>query len=201
MSKLTIGLTGGIGSGKSFISEQFEALGIPVRDADQVARDVVAPGTPALAEIAEHFGADFIDASGQLNRRKMREHVFANPTELRLLEAITHPRIYEGLRDWRDAQTTPYCMISIAILLETRMKRLIDRVLVVDASVETQRQRLMKRDGIDADLADRMIKAQASRETRLAAANEVIVNDGGDADTVAQVQKLHRQYLEIAAGT
>lgn len=200
MSKLTIGLTGGIGSGKSFISAQFEALGVPVMDADQVARDVVVPGSPGLAEIIEHFGPSFVGADGQLDRRKMREHVFANPTELRLLEAILHPRIYDRLREWRDAQTAPYCMISIAILLETRMRKLMDRVLVVDATVETQMERLTKRDGITADLASRMIKAQVTRETRLASANDVILNDAGGADPAQQVAKLHQAYLQIAAG-
>lgn len=197
MSQLTIGLTGGIASGKTLVADAFIALGVPVLDADQVARDVVAPGEPALAQIAAAFGADALQADGTLDRRRMRERVFADPAELRRLEAITHPAIRARMRAWRDAQTTPYCILSVAILVESpRMRDLVDRVLVVDVPVATQLARLTARDSVGATLAQQMIAAQASREQRLAAADEVIANDGTVEQTRAAVAALHRRYTE-----
>lgn len=197
MSQLTIGLTGGIASGKTLVADAFIALGVPVLDADQVARDVVAPGEPALAQIAAAFGADALQADGRLDRRRMRERVFADPAELRRLEAITHPAIRARMRAWRDAQTTPYCILSVAILVESpRMRDLVDRVLVVDVPVATQLARLTARDSVGATLAQQMIAAQASREQRLAAADEVIANNGTVEQTRAAVAALHRRYTE-----
>ncbi|WP_428310416.1 dephospho-CoA kinase [Hydrocarboniphaga sp.] len=196
MSRLTIGLTGGIASGKTLVGDAFVALGVPVLDADQVARDVVAPGEPALALIAEAFGADALAADGTLDRRRMRERVFGNPDELRRLEAITHPAIRRRMRHWRDAQTTPYCMLSVAILVEApKMRELVDRVLVVDVPVATQMARLTARDTVDETLARQMIAAQASREQRLAAADDVIVNDASVEQTLITVRTLHERYL------
>lgn len=194
---LTVGLTGGIASGKSLVCAQFEALGVPVLDADQVSREVVAPPSPALDEIAQRFGREFLDAQGQLDRRRMREHVFSDSSARKDLEAILHTRIYEGLRAWRDRQTAPYCILSVAILLESGMKTLIDRVLVVDVPVETQFERLLRRDGVSAELARSMIAVQASREARLAAADDVIHNDGTAAQTALQVEQLHGKYLSL----
>lgn len=196
---LTIGLTGGIASGKSLAQGEFEALGVPVLDADQVAREVVAPGSPGLAAIAQHFGADFLQADGQLDRRRMREHVFGKPQALKELEAITHPLIRQRMRDWLGTQTAPYCLLSVAILIEARMQDLVHRVLLVDAPEATQLARLQQRDGIDAELARRMLAAQASRAQRLAAAHDVIVNDGTAAVVRESVRLLHRYYLDLAA--
>ncbi|MGH8447553.1 MAG: dephospho-CoA kinase, partial [Solimonas sp.] len=173
---LTIGLTGGVASGKSLVQTAFERLGVPVLDADQVARAVVAPGSPGLAAIAETFGAGFILASGEMDRRRMREHVFADPAELKRLEGITHPLIRARLRQWRDAQTAPYCMLSVAILIEAKMHDLVDRVLLVDAPVDVQLARLLRRDGITEALARQMLAAQLDRETRLAGAHDVLLN-------------------------
>lgn len=198
MSNLTVGLTGGIASGKSLVATQFESLGVPVLDADQVSRDVVVPGAPALAEIAAHFGSQFIDASGQLDRRKMREHIFQDSAARQQLEAILHPRIRQQMKLWRDAQQTPYCILSVAILLETGMRSLVDRVLVVDTLVENQVTRLTQRDDITPELAHSMIAAQASRETRLSAADDVIHNASEIADTLRQVTDLHCFYLRIS---
>lgn len=195
-SKLTLGLTGGIASGKTLVADAFIALGVPVLDADHVARDVVAPGEPALALIAEAFGAEALQADGTLDRRRMRERVFGNPAELKRLEAITHPAIRQRMRDWRDAQTAPYCILSVAILVEApRMRELVDRVLVVDVPVATQMARLTARDTVDPALARQMIAAQASREQRLAAADDIIVNDGSIEQTLAAVKALHERYL------
>ena len=195
---LAIGLTGGVASGKSTVALHFERLGAPVLDADQVAREVVALGSPGLAQIAQHFGAEFLLADGSLDRRRMRERVFADPAALRELEAITHPLMRERIRAWRDAQTTPYCMLSAAILVETRMDVLVERILVVDVPVEAQMARLVGRDGIAEPLARQMIAAQASREQRLARAHDVLDNTGPESAMAPQVERLHRLYLRFA---
>lgn len=200
MSKLTIGLTGGIASGKTLVADAFVERGVPVLDADQVARDVVMPGEPALGEIAETFGAEYLQADGSLDRRKLRQRVFGDPAALKRLEAITHPRIRARMRSWLAAQTTPYCILSVAILVEAGMRPLVDRVLLVDVPVEHQMRRLTVRDGIEETLARQMIAAQASREQRLAAADDVLVNDGSPEQALARVAELHRFYLELAVG-
>ena len=198
MSQLTIGLTGGIASGKSLVESQFRALGVPVLDADQVSRDVVAPPSDALNEVAERFGAEFITAEGTLDRRRMRELVFSDASAKQRLEAILHPHIRQRLKQWRDAQTAPYCIISVAILLETGMRTLVDRVLVIDVPVETQMLRLTVRDGIAETLASSMIAAQTHRQVRLDAAHDVIQNTGTVEQTQGEVARLHRLYLELA---
>lgn len=195
---LTVGLTGGVASGKSIAAAEFEALRVPVLNADQVARDVVAKGSAALERIRERFGAEFLQADGTLDRRRMRAHVFADPAARRELEQITHPAIRERLLQWRDAQRTPYCVLDVAILIEARFDALVDRVLVIDTTPELQRQRLVARDGIAEALADQMLAAQATREQRLARAHDVIVNTG-PVDRLRQgVRTLHAFYLEIA---
>lgn len=199
MSRFTVGLTGGIASGKTLVASHFEALGVPVLDADQVSREVVAPASPALAKIAEVFGPEFIDSSGQLDRRRMREHVFADAQARARLEGLLHPLIRARLLAWRDAQTTPYCILSVAILLESGMHTLVDRILVVDTAVEIQMDRLVRRDQLSAELALNMIAAQTTRETRLAAAHDVVDNSSTAEDTRQQVQALHQSYLQLAA--
>ncbi|HSW13719.1 MAG TPA: dephospho-CoA kinase [Solimonas sp.] len=198
MPRLTIGLTGGVASGKSLIGDFFAELGVPVLDADQVARDVVAPGAPALLEIARSFGRQFLQADGQLDRRRMRERVFGDVEARRSLEAITHPHIRKRLTQWRDAQASAYCILSVAILVEAGMRELVDRVLVVDVLPETQLQRLTARDNINEDLGQKMIQAQASRRERLAAAHDVILNTGSIAAARTAVEELHAYYLGIA---
>lgn len=199
MSTLTIGLTGGIASGKSMVGDHFEKLGVPVLDADQVSREVVLPGAPALAELVRHFGPDILDEAGQLNRRRMRERVFGDVDARRQLEAILHPHISRRLRAWRDAQTAPYAILSVAILLESGMHELVDRVLVVDTPPETQLERLRGRDNIDETLARQMLAAQFPREQRLKAAHDIILNTRLPAETLEQVERLHHAYLQLAA--
>jgi dephospho-CoA kinase len=196
---LVVGLTGGVASGKSTVGELFMAAGVPLLDGDHVAREVVAPPSPALAAIAARFGAEYLLPDGGLDRRRLRERVFGDPAALRELEAITHPLIRQRILDWHAAQTAPYCILSVAILLEAGMDRLSDRVLVVDVPVATQLQRLVGRDGIAEPLAQQMIAAQASRERRLARADDVLDNSGDPARLPAQVARLHALYLEIAA--
>ena len=196
---LRIGLTGGIASGKSLAQALFEALGVSVLDADQVARDVVAIGSPALAQIAAQFGAQFLLPDGSLDRRRMREHVFAHADARKQLEAITHPAIRAQMRAWCAAQTAPYCMLSVAILVEGSMLAMVDRVLVVDVPVETQLQRLMARDDADLTLARQMLAAQTSREARLAKAHDVLLNTGTVETLREAVKTMHAFYLQIAA--
>lgn len=198
-SPLTVGLTGGIASGKSLAASAFAALGVPVLNADLVAREVVAPGTPGLAQIRERFGAEFLTPSGELDRRRMREHVFGNVAERRALEQITHPAIRTRLLEWRDAQAAPYCILDVPILVESGMDALVDRILVVDTPPAVQEQRLVARDRIAPELARQMLAAQATRDARLASADDVITNDGPIEAVDRAVARLHAFYLELSA--
>jgi dephospho-CoA kinase len=196
---LVVGLTGGVASGKSTVGELFMQFGAPLLDGDHVAREVVAPPSPALAAIAARFGPEFLLADGSLDRRRLRERVFGDPSALRELEAITHPLIRQRILAWHAAQTAPYCILSVAILLEAGMDRLSDRILVVDVPVAAQMERLTGRDGIAEPLARQMIAAQASREQRLGRGDDVIDNTRPREALSPQVERLHRLYLRLAA--
>ena len=194
-----VALTGGIAAGKSAVSHRFEALGVHVHDADHAARAVVAPGTQGLAAIVDQFGAGVLDIAGQLDRRAMRELVFAQPDARLKLEAIVHPRVREWLTERVIAESRPYCLLAIPLLAENIAHyRWIDRVLLVDAPESTQVERLMLRDGIDETLALRMLAQQASRVERLALADDVIENDGDESKLDEAVGQLHLKYLAIA---
>lgn len=202
MSRYVVGLTGGIAAGKSEVTRRFEALGIVVADADLAARAVVATGSPALATIAERFGAQMLQADGSLDRARLRAHVFADPAERTALEAITHPAIRRLMQQQCEQAASPYALAAIPLLTEVGGRTAypwLDRVLLVDAPEAVQHARLMQRDGIDAALADQMIAAQASRAQRLALADDVVVNDGKPDDLQAQVEALHAKYLSEAA--
>lgn len=198
MRPFTVGLTGGIASGKSLVESAFRALGVPVLDADQVAREVVQPGTPGLAAVLARFGEDLQRPDGQLDRRALREKVFADDAARRDLEQLLHPLIGERLEAWRAAQTAPYVIWSIAILLESRFRRDVDFILVVDVPEALQHTRLITRDGIDAALATRMIEAQASRRQRQVAADGLIDNSGSVEATRQQVADWHARLLAHA---
>lgn len=195
---LVIGLTGGIASGKSTAGNAFIALGVPLLDGDHVAREVVAPPSPALTAIAARFGAEYLLADGTLDRRRLRERVFADTAARQELEAITHPLIRQRILAWRDAQTAPYCILSVAILVESGMSQLVDRILVVDVPQTVQLNRLVMRDGIAEPLARQMIAAQASRSGRLARADDVIDNTRPPQALLPQVARLHQLYLQLA---
>ncbi|MEN5042082.1 dephospho-CoA kinase [Stenotrophomonas sp. TWI1149] len=202
MSRFVIGLTGGIAAGKSEVSRRFEALGITVADADLAARAVVAPGSEGLARIAAHFGTDILLADGQLDRAALRARIFDSAQDRQALEAITHPAIRQQLRQACAQAEGPYAIAAIPLLTEAGGRQQypwLDRILVVDVPVAVQHARLMQRDGIDAALADRMIAAQASREARLALADDVVVNDGHPDHLQAHVERLDRAYRELAA--
>jgi dephospho-CoA kinase len=195
-----VALTGGVAAGKSAVAQRFEALGIRVYDADVAAREVVAPREPALAEIEFVFGAGVLNADGSLDRRAMREQVFADPVARKKLEAIIHPRVRAWLRRRVGMDRGPYCMLAIPLLVENLDEYAwVDRVLLVDAPEALQIERLMQRDGIDREAAQRMLEAQSSRKQRRTIAGDVIVNDGEEAALDAQVAALHARYLEFAA--
>ena len=196
---LRIGLTGGIASGKSTVADMFADLGIPVIDTDLIARDVVAPGQPALQEIREAFGAGVIAEDGSLDRPAMRALVFAEDGARRRLEAILHPRIRASTREQADAAGGPYQIIVVPLLLESSLRAFVDRVLVVDCEEETQVARLLSRDAESESQARRILAAQASRAERLAIADDVIANEGDLDDTREQVRRLHRRYLDEAS--
>jgi dephospho-CoA kinase len=193
-----VGLTGGIASGKSTVASLFAALGVPIVDTDLLAREVVAVGSPLLPQIAEHFGREVLLADGSLDRRALRERIFADDAERRWLEALTHPAIRE-LTDARcESARGPYVIVAIPLLVETRGGGRFDRVLVVDATPELQLARLVARDGLTRAAAERMLAAQVSREQRLAAADDVIANDGDVARLRDQVERLHLRYRAAA---
>jgi dephospho-CoA kinase len=191
---LLIALTGGIASGKSAVADLFAKLGVPVLDTDQIARDIVEPGAPALAQLVAEFGADILDASGRLDRARMRERVFRSPDQRKQLEAITHPAIRAELARRSAAAGGDYQIHVIPLLAEGGRADLYDRVLVVDVPPLHQLQRLMARDGASAEQAQRILDAQASREQRLEIADDVIVNTGALEDLQGFVETLHRNY-------
>lgn len=198
-SPMLIALTGGIASGKSAVAALFAEKGVPVFDTDQIARDVVEPGTPALAQIVAEFGSDVLGADGRLDRKRMREIVFADDEKRKRLEAITHPAIRAELaRRSREADGL-YQIHVIPLLIESGRAEAYDRVLVVDVPEETQIQRLQQRDGTDEDGARRILAAQATRAERLSAADDVIVNTGTLEDLRGFVDTLHENYEMLAA--
>lgn len=196
---LRIGLTGGIASGKTAVAHAFERRGVPVIDTDQLARDVVEPGRPALAAVVAAFGADVLDADGRLDRRRLRARVFADAAERRRLEGILHPAIRAELAARVAAVTAPYVVIGIPLLVENGLQRTVDRVLVVDVPRETQLERLLARDAETPEGAQAILAAQATREARLAVAHDVLTNTGTLAMLDAAVAELHSRYLELAA--
>jgi dephospho-CoA kinase len=196
---LVVAVTGGIASGKSALTARFEALGVPVADADAAARAVVEPGTTALAEIVETFGDEVLTADGRLDRRALRARVFANESERRRLEAIVHPRVREWLAAAVSSWRTSYGLLSVPLLAENAAAyRWVDRVLVVDVAPEVQIERLIKRDDVDRALAEAMLAAQVTREQRLAIADDVHDASGSIDALPARVAELHARYLELA---
>ena len=195
---LIVGLTGGIGSGKSTVAERFAARGVPCIDADQLTRDLVEPGEPLLERLVATFGEGILDAQGRLDRRRLRERVFADPVERRRLEALMHPAVYAAMRERIAALDAPYCLLVIPLLVETGAQSRVHRVLVVDVDEATQRARTAARDGVSPEQVDAILASQASRAERLAAADDVIDN-GGDRDALeARVEALHHRYLALA---
>ena len=178
---LVVGLTGGIGSGKSTAAAYFQQLGVPVIDADQIAHDLVTPGQPALTQIADQFGQHILTEDGQLDRAKLRECVFADPQQRHRLESLLHPLIREEIRRRIARLQTPYVIVAIPLLVETQQFDLVDRVLVIDTEQQLQIERVRQRDHLDSEAIMAILQAQASREQRLARADDIIVNNGDKA--------------------
>ncbi len=193
-----VALTGGIASGKSTVADMFAELGITVIDTDVISREVVQIGQPALHEIQERFGNQVIDAAGNLDRRALRGIVFADEQARMDLEAILHPRIGAETRRQADAATGPYQIIVVPLLVGSPLLGFVDRVLVVDCDEDLQVQRLLARDTETVEQARRILAAQASREARLAIADDVIVNDTSLDHTRYQVRELHERYRRMA---
>ena len=196
-----IGLTGGIASGKTAVARAFESLGILVADADLAAREAVAPGSEGLAEVVAAFGREVLDANDALDRAAMRKRVFGDDAARKRLEAIVHPRVREMLARQCSQAASPYAIAAIPLLAEVGGRAAypwLQRILVVDVPVDLQRERLTQRDGIDASLADKMIAAQATREQRLAIADDILVNTGSLDDLPRHVAALDARYRTLA---
>jgi dephospho-CoA kinase len=194
----TVGLTGGIGSGKSAVAQLFRQHGVTVVDADQAAREVVLPGTPALAKIRAHFGAAVLNDDGSLNRAWLRNAVFAEPEQRQWLEALLHPAIAELIGKALNNAAGSYAILESPLLLETSQHTLVDRVLVVDVSEATQVARAARRDGNDEAQIRAIMDAQISRHERLGRADDIIDNDGPLAALEPAVAALHQRYLALA---
>jgi len=192
---LVVGVTGGIGSGKSEATRRFEALGITVVDADVAARIIVEPGGSALAAIADHFGSDIIAADGTLDRAALRQRIFADDAERHWLERLTHPLIGEEIRNQLDASRSDYSILSSPLLLETQQKNLVDCVVVVDVPEDVQLERATARDANSEDQIRRIMAAQMSREQRLEMADIVIDNSKPLAELDEIVSELHKEFL------
>lgn len=197
-SHFRVGLTGGIGSGKSTVAAAFAALGITVVDADMVAREVVAPGSDALAQISAFFGPQVLGADGQLDRARLRAIVFADSAAKDWLNQLLHPRIRRQMLALLDNATSPYRILVAPLLLENQLHLLVDVVLVVDVAPETQLSRTMQRDQNSAELVQSIMAAQCNRAERLAAADYVIDNEAPPAMLADKVAKLHQVFLQLA---
>ncbi|CAJ1778765.1 Dephospho-CoA kinase [Aeromonas dhakensis] len=195
-----VAITGGIGSGKTTVANQFAELGIEVVDADIIAREVVEPGSPALAAIAAHFGADVIAPDGRLDRRQLRERVFTDPQAKGWLNALLHPLIRSEMQRQCAAARSPYCLLVVPLLVENRLTALANRVLVIDVDEATQIERTCRRDGVSREQAEAILAAQASRTERLAAADDVLDNQNGTPEAIkSRIFALHETYLAFAS--
>jgi len=194
-----IGLTGGIASGKSTAAKFFGALGVPILDSDQIARDVVEPGQPPLERLVERFGPTILTPDGHLDRPALRDIVFSDPMARADLEALTHPAIGAAMEARSAAAGGPYQVLVIPLLVEKNLSTHVDRVLVVDCDEDLQVRRLRDRDGSTPEQAQAILNAQAPRAARLRAADDVITNEADMSAVQDQVAALHARYLELAA--
>ncbi|WP_425669023.1 dephospho-CoA kinase [Vibrio owensii] len=193
-----IGLTGGIASGKTTVANLFkQQFKIDIVDADIVAREVVEPGTPGLNAIIEHFGPDIVRDDQTLDRAKLREKIFSNPEEKAWLNGLLHPMIREKMIEDLEQVTSDYALLVVPLLVENKLDSLCDRVLVVDVDPQTQISRTVKRDNVSEEQANTILASQASREQRLALADDVVKNNPDDPDLLLQITDLHEKYLAM----
>jgi len=194
---LIIGLTGGIGSGKSVASDKFKSLGITIVDADVASRTVVEPGKPALKEIEDHFGSGIITAEGKLDRNNLREIIATDPEERKWLESVLHPKIGEQITKEISESTSVYTLFVAPLLLETNSQEMCSRVVVVDVPKDVQIQRTAKRDKVSPNQVEQLVAAQMEREKRLEKADDVLLNSGTIEDLEKQVEELHKKYIQM----
>ncbi|MDD4914363.1 MAG: dephospho-CoA kinase [Methylococcales bacterium] len=195
---LKVGLTGGIGCGKSTVCKQFQALDVKIIDADLIARQLVEPGQPVLTQLAECFGKQILQADGSLNRALLREMVFQDAEKKQRLENIMHPLIYDRIAIEAENLPGKYCIIAVPLLLETGHKHIVDRVLLVDCSIETQLERVMRRDKLDREQILSIIACQMPRQERLKWADDIIDNSTSTVRLAEQIKRLHNSYILLA---
>lgn len=195
---LKIGLTGGIGSGKTTVTRLFAALKVPIIDADEIAHDLVKPGEIALTQIKHVFSTEFVTATGELDRKKMRDCIFSDEHAKKQLEAILHPLIYSRIQSKLAELHTPYCIICVPLLFETKMEALADRILVIDCPVEQQIERVKKREAMTVEKIQAIIDSQVARDIRLSKADDIINNAEMEINLRLQVKKLHHLYISLS---
>lgn len=198
---LKIGLTGGIGSGKSTVARLFEKHGVPIIDTDEIAHSLVKPGQPALKKIIHEFGPDIVAGDGKLDRARLRELVFQDPSAKSRLEAILHPAIFAELKRLAAEIEAPYCIFAIPLLVESHAQSLVDRILVVDCPEPLQIARIKSREGMDDILIRRIMATQASRSERLSQAHDILINDSDLSKLERQVNELHDFYLKLGCSS
>lgn len=198
MSKFVVGLTGGIGSGKTTVANLFAAEGITLVDADIVAREVVAPGSEGLEAIVTHFGAEILTPEGELDRAKLRQRIFSHPEEREWLNQLLHPMIRQEMLAQVEKATSAYVIMVVPLLFENGLDRLVNRTLVVDISPELQINRTVKRDNVDASQVNNIISSQCSRSEKLARADDIIDNQGEISTLKREVLALHQRYLQLS---
>lgn len=197
MSAFIVGLTGGIGSGKTTVSDCFAELGITIVDADIIAREVVAPGTPALNAIAEKFGETMLTPEGELDRARLREQVFQSEEDKQWLNQLLHPRIRQEMVKQCQNASSPYVILSVPLLIENKLQSLVNRVLVVDCPEEMQIERGSQRDGVGAEQITRIMQSQCTREERRQFADDIVDNSTTIDAVKKQVNELNRNYLQL----
>ncbi|AWL12910.1 Dephospho-CoA kinase [Saliniradius amylolyticus] len=198
MSRFKVGLTGGIASGKTTVSNLFAELGVSIIDADIIARQVVEPGSGALGKIEQRFGDKVLSTNGHLDRAKLREIIFSQPEQKAWLNQLLHPLIRQQMIKQSDEANSPYCILAIPLLVENQLQALVDRILVVDVPESVQIERVQQRDKVDAQHARQIQASQASREQRLAIADDVLSNTDNVATLREQVRTLHERYLALS---
>ena len=199
---LRVALSGGIASGKTTVSDTFKALGVPIADADILSRKAVEPGSEGLAAVVNRFGESILQTDGSLDRKKLRQIVFSEPSARADLERIIHPRVRALTQQFikhHKANETAYCMVVIPLLVETNQQESYDHIVVVDVERQTQLKRLMARDNSSVEQAENILNSQASRDQRLAIADDVISNTGTLDDTIEQVKQLHKKLSSLAS--
>lgn len=194
---LKIGLTGGIGCGKSTVAKYFAKLGIMVIDSDAIVHELMAHGTSTFEKIVKHFGIQILLDSGGINRRQLREIIFANVAEREWLEKLIHPQVFKELKIRAEQVQSPYCILVIPLLLETNAQKEVDKILVVECSQERRIKRVIERDKVSVAAVKAIMKTQVDRKTRLQNADDIIYNDGSLINLRSQVKRLHQKYLTI----